>query len=604
MNPTTIDSGTIDSGANEGRASDASANGAAAASGLERIARAFERAAAELVPGEAPPPAVFEAPRNPEFGDFACNIALRLAKRARRAPQTLANELIARSRALDAGLDDIAQAVATSGFINIRLAPRYWQGVVADILRDGAGYGRVQRPSDESARRPSDESAQRSSDERAERPSGESVSLEFGSANPTGPVVVVQGRTLSLGDALAKAMRFCGIRVTTEWIVNDAGSQIDTLGRSLYARYRQLADPAFPFPAEGYPGEYLVPIAREIRERAGAAYDDAPETEWLPFFASTGLEAMVKSQQATCERFGVHFDRWQSEQELHVSGAVTRGVSELRERGLTFEQDGATWMRTTQFGDDKDRVLIRSDGRPTYYAPDVAYHHDKLQRNDRALLILGPDHHGYILRLQTIAAAFGKPGAIDVLIAQQMTTLRDGAVVSLSKRHGDVLTLDDVIDEVGVDAARFFFVMPNPDSPMTFDLTLAKAQTNDNPVYYVQYGHARIASIERNAPAAILERARRGEGLERLGQPEELALARRLEEFPAVVRSVVTSLAPSRLARYAQQVASDYTQFYMSSRVLGEDADLSAGRLGLCLATKTVLAQSLGLLGVSAPEKM
>lgn len=548
-------------------------------SGLERIAAALERAAAELVPGETPPAVAFEAPRNPDFGDFACNVALALAKRARRSPQQLATELIVRGFALDPGLHDVAVATATAGFINVRLAPRHWQQCVGHVLAAGGAYGRA-------------------------HPTGERVSLEFGSANPTGPVVVVQGRTLSLGDAIAKAMRFCGVDVTTEWIVNDAGSQIDTLGRSLYARYRQLAEPAFPMPSEGYPGTYLVPIARDLRERVGGAYDAAAESEWLPFFGKSGLDAIVASQKATCERFGVHFDRWQSEKALHASGAVARGVAALGERGLTFEADGATWMRTMQFGDDKDRVLIRSDGRPTYYAPDVAYHYDKLERNDRAILILGPDHHGYIVRLQTIAAAFGKPGTIEVLIAQQMTTIRDGQAVSLSKRHGDVLTLDDVIDEVGVDAARFFFVMPNAESPMTFDLTLAKEQTNENPVYYVQYGHARIASIERNAPAQIVERARLGESLERLDQPAELALARRLSEFPAVVRSVATALAPSRLARYAQTVASDFTQFYVSSRVLGDDAELAVARLGLCLATKNVLAESLALLGVSAPEKM
>ena len=547
--------------------------------GLERVAAAFERAAAELVPGEAPPAVLFEAPRNPDFGDFACNVALQLAKRAHRSPQQLALELVARSFALDPGLQDLIAATPVAGFINIRLAPRYWQRVVADVLRDGAAYGRAAR-------------------------SGECVSLEFGSANPTGPLVVVQGRTLSLGDAIAKAMRFCGIEVTTEWIVNDAGSQIDTLGRSLYARYRQIVEPAFPMPEGGYPGDYLVAIARDIRAVAGAAYDAAPEAEWLPYFGTAGLDAIVALQKATCARFGVRFDRWQSEKELHRSGAVARGVAELGERGLTFESEGAIWLRTTRFGDDKDRVLIRSDGRPTYYAPDVAYHYDKLQRNDRALLILGPDHHGYIARLRTIAAAFGRPGAIEVLIAQQMTTIRDGQIVSLSKRHGDVLTLDDVIDEVGVDAARFFFVMPSPDSPMTFDLTLAKERTNENPVYYVQYGHARIASIERNAAADIVRRARRGESLERLEQPAELALARRLGEFPAVVHAVAASLAPSRLARYAQTLASDFTQFYGTSRVLTDDADLSTARLGLCLAARTVLAQSLELLGVSAPDKM
>ncbi len=229
-------------------------------------------------------------------------------------------------------------------------------------------------------------------------------------------------------------------------------------------------------------------------------------------FALAGRDALVREQQATCSRFGVTFDRWQSERELHRSGAIQAAIAALRERGLIDEHDGAVWIRAAAFGDDKDRVVVRSDGRPTYYGADLAYHYDKLERNDRAVLIVGPDHHGYIARLMLIPAAFGKAGAIEVLIAQQMTTIRDGHVVSSSKRHGDVLPLDDVLDEVGVDAARFFFVMTSADTPMTFDLTLAKAQSNDNPVYYVQYGHARIASIERNATADLLARARQGDG--------------------------------------------------------------------------------------------
>jgi arginyl-tRNA synthetase len=554
---------------------------AAEDSDLARLAAAFSKAAAELVPGDDAPPAVaFESPRNASFGDFASNVALQLAKRARRPPQQLASEIVSKIFADDPTLHDvISEATALGGFINVRLAPAYWQRAVARILTEGDDYGRG-------------------------APTGERVSLEFGSANPTGPLVVVQGRTLSLGDSIARAMRFCGIAVETEWIINDAGSQVDTLGRSLYARYRQIADPTYPFPEDGYPGEYLLPIAAELRETYGETFDDASESDWLRLFATFGRDRLVAGQQRTAERFRVAYDRWQSEKELHDSGAVTNGIAALTERGHTFELDGAVWMRTTSFGDDKDRVLVRGDGRPTYYAPDVAYHYEKLQRNDRAMLILGPDHHGYITRLSTIAAAFGKPGTIEVLIAQQMTTIRDGEIVSLSKRHGDVLLLDEVIDEVGVDAARFFFVMMNADSPMTFDLTLAKEQTNENPVFYVQYGHARIASIVARAPKELVARARRGEALDRLDLPAEIALARRLSEFPAVVRAVAETYAPSRLARYAQSVAADFTQFYMGSRVLTDDADLSTARLALALAAKHVLATSLGLLGVSAPEKM
>ncbi len=558
----------------------APADGGALANALAEVAAAFERAAAALVPGGEPPVVVFEPPRNPEFGDFASNIALQLAKRARRPPQDLAIELIARA------FDDVpvlreilSEAKAQGGFINVRLAPAIWQNVVGEMLRAGEEFGRG-------------------------APTGQRISLEFGSANPTGPLVVVQGRTLSLGDSIANALRFTGADVTTEWIVNDQGSQADTLGRSLYARYRQLADPAYPFPEDGYPADYLIPIAEQVRARDGDRWDRAPESEWLAAFAEFGLATLVAEQRATCARFGVHFDAWQSEKELHARGAVEAGIAALRARDLVYDKDGAVWMRTTKFGDDKDRVVVRSDGRPTYYGADIAYHYDKLVRNDRAILILGPDHHGYVARLAALADAFGKKGAIEVLIAQQMTLVRDGQVVSMSKRAGTVLTLDEILDEVGVDAARFFFVLPNPDSPMTFDLSLAKEASADNPVFYVQYGHARIASIERRAPADLLARAARGENLARLSEPAELALARRLAEFPATVHSVASGLAPSRLARYAHAVAADFHQFYMACRVLSDDAELTVARLGLARATKLVLASALRLLGVNAPESM
>jgi arginyl-tRNA synthetase len=540
-------------------------------------------ASANAVVQQAEPvgPVPLEAPRNAQFGDFASNVALTLAKTAKRPPPELAAEIVANWLAEHdpAGAMLVADVRPVGGFINLRFAPEFWHMVVKSILEQGDDYGRGAA-------------------------TNERVSLEFGSANPTGPLVVVQGRTLALGDSIAKAMRFCGIGVTTEWIVNDAGSQVDMLGRSLYARYRQIAEPAYAFPEDGYPGDYLLPIARKVREREGGRYDGAPEAQWLPVFARLGRDELVAGQQATAERFRVSYDRWQSERELHASGAVKAAIDALRARGLAYDEAGATWMRTQEFGDDKNRVLIRSDGRPTYYAPDVAYHQEKLARADRAILILGPDHHGYIGRLSTIAAALGRPGAIKVLLAQQMTTVRDGQIVSLSKRHGDVLTLDEVLDEVGVDAARFFFVMLTAEQPLTFDLSLAKEQSNDNPVFYVQYGHARIASIERNAPPELLARAARGEALERLTDPAEIALARRLSEFPATVRAVADHLAPSRLARYAQTVAADFTQFYVACKVLGVEEELTVARLALARAAKTILAASLRLLGVSAPDSM
>jgi arginyl-tRNA synthetase len=546
---------------------------------LVRLGEALRETARRML-GAEPPAVAFEVPRNPAFGDFSTNLALQLAKTARRPPQALAQDLIAETFAREPALLGLAGASAAGGFINLRLAPACWQGAIARILREGAAYGRG-------------------------RPTGRHVSLEYGSANPTGPLVVVQGRTLSLGSALAAALRFIGDEVTTEWIINDAGSQIGQLRRSLYARYRQLWEPDFPFPEDGYPGDYLLPLAEALRARDGERWRTAGEAEWAPCFGTFGRDAIVAHQQAVADRFRARNDLWQSERALHDDGSVEAGIARLRALDLIYEQGGALWVRTTAHGDDEDRVVVRADGRPTYYAGDVAYHYEKFQRGADAVIdILGPDHHGYISRLNTLAAAYGHPGAIEVLTTGQMTLKRGDEIVSMSKRAGHIVTLEEILDEVGVDAARFFFLIPSAESPMTFDLELAKEQSSENPVYYVQYGHARIASIERKASPELRLRALRGEGLERLVAPAELALARRLAEFPAKVRSVAEGRAPQRLARYAQDIAADFHQFYMACTVLGDDEELSSARLGLVHATKLVLAQTLGILGVSAPEQM
>jgi len=548
----------------------------------DKLARSVEKAVRELVPG-SDPTVDLEPPRRPELGDYATNVAFTSAKIMRKPPQEIADQIVTRLNN-DPAVQAL-QVVGTSvgGFINFRMSPASWQGVVAHILAQGSEYG--QRPK-----------------------SGEPISLEFGSANPTGPLVVVQGRALSIGATLANVLRFAGHEVFTEWIINDAGSQLDTLGRSLYARYRQLWDPAFPFPDDGYPGDYLIPIAESIRERDGERWIAANESEWLPYFSKTGRDTIVSEQQAVCARFGATFDLWQSERELHDSGAVSAGIEALSARGLTYEQDGALLVRTTEFGDDKDRVIIRSDGRPTYYAGDVAYHYAKFARGDRVIDVMGPDHHGYISRLKAIAAAFGYPGKLDVLIAQQITLMRGDELVSMSKRAGNIVTLAEIIDEVGVDAARFFFVMLSPEQPLTFDLALAKTRSDDNPVFYVQYGHARIASLVRRAlerhGAQFVERARKGEGLARLDHPAELALIRRLAELGDVVEGAAKALAPHRLTKYARDVAAEFHQFYTVCVVLGDDEALSIARLGLAIAAQTVLAQVLGLIGVSSPESM
>ena len=460
----------------------------------------------------------------------------------------------------------------------MRLAPAVWQASIARILRDGANFGRA-------------------------LPSGESISLEFGSANPTGPLVVVQGRTLSIGDTLVRAFRYRGFDVFVEWIINDAGSQMETLGRSLFARYMQHYDPEYAFPDDGYPGEYLVPIAEAIVERDGEKWRNLPQAP-IAQFAQLGRDAILAEQRATAERFGVHYDLWQSEKELRASGRMDEDLDKLRAMGLIYEADGAQYFRTSEFGDDKDRVIIRSDGSPTYFAPDIAYHFEKLSRADRAIDILGPDHHGYIGRLKAAAAAMGFPGKLDILIAQQITLMRGGEQVSMSKREGNIITLDEILDEVGVDAARFFFTMLATDSPLTFDLKLAVEQSSDNPVYYVQYGHARIASVLRRADPADVELARHSPALHALTHDAEINLARRLAELPRVVQGVVDHLAPHRLTKYARDVATEFHQFYTECTILVDERELRLARLALCVATKSVLAEVLELIGISAPETM
>ncbi|HEY5258651.1 MAG TPA: arginine--tRNA ligase [Candidatus Baltobacteraceae bacterium] len=547
---------------------------------LAAFAAAVSAAIAAAYPDAAGAAVAFEAPRNPAFGDVATNVAFSLAKAARAKPQDVAAALIADARQREPRLSSLFASIdAVAGFINLRLAPACWQASIARVLREGETFGTMP-------------------------PNGSRVSLEFGSANPTGPLVVVQGRTLSIGDVLAKALRFCGYDVFTEWIINDAGGQMDTLGRSLYARYRQRFDPAFAFPEEGYPGDYLIAIAQRIADADGTKWVDAPQAEWLGYFSTFGRDVLVAEQRVTAKRFGVDYDLWQSETELHDVGHVKAGLARLAELGFSYERDGAIFFKATSFGDDKDRVLVRADGRPTYVCADVAYHYEKLQRADRAIDILGPDHHGYIGRLKGIAAALGYPGKLDVIIAQQITLLRGSEQVNMSKRSGDIVTLDEILDEVGVDAARFFFVMLANDSPLNFDLALAKEKSLENPVYYVQYGHTRIAGILRNAAAADISAAGTGHGLQTLEHPAELALARRISEFPSVVQSVARHEAPHRLARYARDVAVDFHQFYTECRILIEDEPTRRGRLALCIAAKSILARVLALLGISAPETM
>ena len=577
---------------------------------LEDVAAAFDRAARELYGADAPVDVTFEVPRNRDFGDYATNVAFKLAKTARKAPQAIATEIAERARRDDGPVRTaVADVKPVGGFINVRMQPAFWQRIVHDILRQGLDYGRG-------------------------APTGRRMSLEFGSANPTGPLVVVQGRALSIGATLANALRFTGNEVVTDWYINDAGSQLDTLVRSLHARWRQLRDPNFPFPEDGYPGEYVWELAKDL-EAVPPQNRDPENPQFLTRFA---YERMIAAQRATARRFGVDFI-FQSERVLHDAGLVDAIIALLVEEGLT-ERDGEAIALSADLDPDEDkaRILRRSDGRPTYFAADIPYHFAKLRHAEHLIDILGPDHHGYIARVRAMAEIwrrlYGKPKftellrridelelegpthwpqgdvSIEVLIAQQVSLVRGGAVASMSKRAGNIIELDEILDEVGVDAARFFFIMLAPESPLTFDLELAVQQSNENPVYYVQYGHARISSLIAHArtskeTAHYVDEAERGAHLERLVHPAELALVHRLAEWPKLVRDAARLLAPHHLTTYAREVAGDFHQFYTQCTIVDRsDPPTSIARLALSLAARSVLANALAVCGVSAPDFM
>jgi arginyl-tRNA synthetase len=553
---------------------------------IEDELRARIAAVAETRGGDqAPAPSVSLGPtRDASHGDFATAVALAAGKMWRVNPLEVAGA-VAQSGV--AKLPDVARIdVAKPGFINLTMTPAFWSRVVAEALERGDTYG----TSDALA---------------AHGP----LLVEFLSPNPTGPLVVVQGRSGSLGATLVAMFRFAGAQTKSETYINDAGNQLDALADSLFARYATLCGVETQVPEDGYPGEYLIDVARLLRERDGDRWLTAQVDERRRALGRFGRDVIVEGQREDMERFGVHFDGWFSEATLHESGKIDDVLRQLEKSGYAYEKDGALYLKSSEFGDEKDRVLRRSDGRPTYLAADAAYHRDKLERGNKFLLnILGPDHHGYIDRLKALVAALGHPGSLEVLLAQYVTLKRGDEVVKSSKREGNVVTLAEVMDEVGVNAARFFFINRAPESHLVFDLELALEQSSKNPVYYVQYGHARIASILNRATApehaASFDRARRGEDIAALAHPAEFALIRRIADFERTVVDAAIARAPHRVAEFARDLATDFHAFYTGCMVLGDDASVTSARLSLCIVTKTVLASALRLLGVSAPEHM
>jgi arginyl-tRNA synthetase len=512
--------------------------------------------------------ASLERPPRPELGDYSTNAAMLAAPVLGKPPREVAEEL-AGGIAQRLGDNVERVEVAGPGFLNLHMSEDWMRAAARHVLEsaDGFGAGVVEEPRE--------------------------MLIEFVSANPTGPLTVASGRHAAYGDSLARLLGFAGHTVLREYYLNDAGSQIRLFGESIAARLK-----GDEVPEGGYQGDYVSELAERIRSEGDDGLDAAA-------LSKRGVELMVESIRGSLERIRISFDRWSSELELHEHGALEKAIGELRDRGLIYEHEGATWLRTSDFGDDKDRVLIRADGEPTYFAPDIANHRDKLERGAEVMIdVWGADHHGYVARMRAALLALGIPAdAFEVEIMQMVNLVEGGERARMSKRRGDFATLDELVDDIGVDATRFFMLQRSHDTALDIDLELARRQSSDNPVYYVQYAHARICSLFRTA-------AERGGGEDDAPVPpgsleaSERALIARLLAFPEQVRRAATAREPHAISTYVRDVAAAFHAFYRDCRVVGAEPGLEAARLEVCGAARVVIGRSLDLLGIEAPEEM
>ncbi|MBI3648134.1 MAG: arginine--tRNA ligase [Actinobacteria bacterium] len=551
---------------------------------IEERLLALIRAAVEAVGpslGLEPPlpePAL-SIPKQKEHGDFATNVAMVLASRSGGNPREIAAALVA---ALPDADFVLKAEVAGPGFVNFSVTNEWLHDVLREVVRQGEGYGRA-------------------------TPAGKRVQVEFVSANPTGPLHIGHARNAALGDALARLFAFTGWEVEREYYFNDAGGQMDRFGASVEARYLQLLGREAEVPEDGYHGAYIEDLAREVLLKEGPALADLPPGERFARLREEGASRVLVWIGDTLARFGVTFDAYFSEASLAAKGEIALAAERLRQAGCAYEADDALWFRSTDFGDDKDRVIVRSNGEHTYFGADCAYLIDKLSRGfDHLVYVWGADHHGNVARVKGAARALGfSPDAVEMVIYQWVAFLRNGEPVPMSKRSGTFVSLDELIDEVGTDAARFTLLLHSNDQTMNFDIEVVKQQSLENPVYYVQYGHARIASILRKAAERGVALAPIDEAdLSLLTTEAELDLLKSLAEVPEVIRAAADLRAPHRLAHAVQEIAARFHRFYTDCRVVSEDAELTQARLWLSFATKQVIANLLGLLGVSAPESM
>ncbi len=552
------------------------------------------------LPLEEVPAAALERPRDAANGDWASTVALRAAKAAHMKPRDVAEVVVSHLPKNDL----IASTeIAGPGFVNIRLTNAALASVIDEARREGMDFGRGEAPANAGR-----------------------INLEYVSANPTGPMHVGHGRWAALGDSMARVLRHAGFDVSEEFYINDHGTQMDNFGRSVSVRYEQLCGHDVPMPENCYGGAYVIDIAREILDADGEKWLDVPEEERVVAFRERSYVEMLEHNKAVLSGFGTTFDTWFSERTLYIpdedgKSAVDHALEAMDAKGYVFQKDGATWFKSTAFGDEKDRVLIKENGEFTYFLSDVAYHYNKIQRGFTHLIdIWGADHHGYVKRCQAMLAAWGYEGALEVVLGQLVNLFRDGSAVRMSKRTGEMVTFEELIEEVGVDATRYLMLSRSSDQPIDFDIEVAKKKDATNPVYYVQYAHARICSILRKAACegdlaaaeagdiTFNELAERTVGadvdLSPLCEESELALMRKMGDFADMVAQAAADRAPFRLTHYAQDLAALFHQFYTNCHVLADDEATRRARLALCDASRIVLALTLSLLGVSAPEKM
>lgn len=544
----------------------------------------------ELELSSVPDPAI-ERPRDASHGDWATTVALRLSKEAKKNPREIA-EIIARR--LEGESSFAAVEIAGPGFLNMRLSQEALAQQLREVRMSKENYGK------------SDLGAH------------QRVQIEFVSANPVGPMHVGHGRWAALGDSLGRVMSHAGYDVSREFYINDAGHQMDIFGASVSARFLELCGRAVEFPEDGYRGAYIIEIAQEILDEEGNVWADKPVQEREHYFKERSYKQVLSHVKQVLHDFGVDFDVWFSERVLHERHAdgstdIEDAIEDLRAAGYIYESEGALWFKSTDFGDDKDRVLIKADGSYTYFAADIAYHKNKFDRGfDRVINIWGADHHGYVARMKGACAALGNEGKLDIIIGQLVNLFRGGEAVRMSKRTGEMVTFEELVEDVGADAARYWFLRRSTDQQVDFDIDLAREQSSDNPIYYIQYAHARICSIIRKAynagddvPADRLVSALLDDtNLSVLTDEAELALVRKLTELPEVVELAARDLAPNKLTHYGEDLAATFHHFYSQCRVMHEDETIAQARLYLVDATRTALRTVFNLLGIGAPERM